>query len=326
AEFVRVLEKVGLAIVGQTAEICPADKKLYALRDVTATVESLPLITASIMAKKLAEGIDGLVLDVKTGRGAFMPRLRLARQLARLMLAVGRKLEKKVVALITAMDQPLGRTVGNALEVKEAIEALKNRWMPDLKEVTLALAEEMLLLAGQAQSRAQARRRIMRTLESGQALIQFQKMVEAQGGDPAVVENYELLPCSPYKMELRAEKDGFIRTIDAYRVGLLGMDIGLGRRLLTDSVSPGAGFVFWKKVGDKVKKGELLAEIFADDKGKAETVALQLGKCFVYSERPVPADRLIFERLTTKPKARKGKRGVRRPAIRALSPQSSVRE
>lgn len=315
-EFVRVLEKVGVAIVGQSAEICPADKKLYALRDVTATVESLPLITASIMAKKLAEGIDGLVLDVKTGRGAFLPRLRDALRLARLMLAVGGKLGKKVGALITAMDQPLGRTVGNALEVEEAIEALKKRWAPDLKEVTLRLAEEMLLLGGRAQTYPQAGRQIMRALDTGQALERFRKMIAAQGGDPAVVENYELLPRARYRMETRAEKDGYIRTIDAYRVGLLGLDIGLGRRLLTDRVSPGAGFVFYKKVGDRVKKGEVLAEVFADDKGKVEMVAVQLGKCFAYSERPVPAEKVILKYLTAKPEPRKKRRGVPRPAIR----------
>lgn len=311
-EFTQILKKIGVAIIGQTAEMCPADKKLYALRDVTATVESLPLITASIMAKKLAEGIDGLVLDVKTGQGAFMRRLRTARQLAQLMLAVGAKMEKKVVALITAMDQPLGNTVGNALEVREAIAALKNHWAPDLKELTFALAEEMLLLAGRAQTRPQARRQILRVLESGRALQKFQQMVEEQGGDPAVVEDERLLPVANYKRECLAEREGYIRVIDAYQVGMLGLDIGLGRRRLTDRVSPGAGFVFRKKVGDQVQKGEVLAEVFADTDISAERVAARLAKCFTYSERPVTTGRKILERLITPKESPKGRRGRHR--------------
>ncbi|NPV14448.1 thymidine phosphorylase [candidate division WOR-3 bacterium] len=311
-EFTQILKKIGVAIIGQTAEMCPADKEMYALRDVTATVESLPLITASIMAKKLAEGIDGLVLDVKTGQGAFMRRLRTARQLAQLMLAVGAKMEKKVVALITAMEQPLGNTVGNALEVREAIAALKNHWAPDLKELTFALAEEMLLLAGRAQTRPQARRQILRVLESGRALQKFQQMVEEQGGDPAVVEDERLLPVANYKRECLAEREGYIRVIDAYQVGMLGLDIGLGRRRLTDRVSPGAGFVFRKKVGDQVQKGEVLAEVFADTDISAERVAARLAKCFTYSERPVTTGRMILERLITPKESPKGRRGRHR--------------
>jgi len=310
-EFTRILERIGVAIIGQTAEMCPADKKMYALRDVTATVESLALITASIMAKKLAEGIDGLVLDVKTGRGAFMQRLRTARQLAKLMLSVGETMGKRVCALITAMDQPLGVAVGNALEVREAIGALKNQWPPDLKEVTVALAEEMLLLAGRAQKRQQARRQILRVLENGRALERFKQMVEAQGGNPAVVDDEKLLPVARYQRAVRAEGEGYVRAIDAYQVGVLGLDIGLGRRSITDRVAPGAGFMFYKKVGDPVKKGDVVAEVFAEQEDKAESVAAQLAKCFTYSERPVPGVRLILERLTAAAGSRRGRRGRR---------------
>lgn len=309
-EFTQILGKIGVAIIGQTEEMCPADQKMYALRDVTATVESLPLITASIMAKKLAEGIDGLVLDVKTGRGAFMPRLRAARQLARLMISVGVKMGKRVVALITAMDQPLGNTVGNALEVREAIAALKNRWPPDLKEVTLTLAEEMLLLAGRAQTRPQARRQILRVLENGRALQKFQQMVKEQGGNPAVVEDDTLLPVAKYKRDCLAEREGYIRSIDAYQVGMLGLDIGLGRRRLTDQISPGAGFVFHKKVGDQVKESEVLAEVFADADVSAERVAARLAQCFTYSERPVQVGRSILERLTAQSEFGKQRKGT----------------
>ncbi len=287
AEFYQVLEKVGVGIIGQTEEMCPADKKLYALRDVTGTVESIPLIAASIMSKKLAEGIDGLVLDVKTGNGAFMRQRRDARQLARLMLSIGNAFGKNVVALITDMSQPLGRAVGNALEVKEAIEALKGNWPPDLQEVTLALGEEMLLLAGKAANRPQARRLLLRALTTNRALKKFQEMIEAQGGDPRVVDDYSLLPSANYKKEVFANEKGYIRSIDTLKVGLLGLEIGLGRKTLDDKIDPGAGFIFRKKRNERVEKGEVLAEVFASKETLTEKVAAALAKCFTYSATPV---------------------------------------
>ncbi len=296
-EFYQVLKKVGVGIIGQTEELCPADQKLYALRDVTATVESIPLIAASIMSKKLAEGIDALVLDVKTGTGAFMPRLSQTRQLAKTMLSLGTAFKKKVVAVITNMSQPLGKTVGNALEVKEAIEALKGNWEPDLREITINLGEEMLLLGGRAQTRAQARRQLLRALTTGKALEKLREMVIAQGGNPRVIDDYSLLPFAPYKKETRSEQTGYIRSIDALKVGLLGLEIGLGRKTINGKIDPGAGFVFIKKVGDFVKKGELLVEVFASENTQAEKVSALLAKCFTYSERPPKIDRLIIERL-----------------------------
>ncbi|MGQ9708743.1 MAG: thymidine phosphorylase, partial [bacterium] len=262
-EFYDVLERVGVVMAGQTDELCPADKKLYALRNATGTVDSIPLIAASIMAKKLAEGIDGLVLDVKTGAGAFMSRLRAARQLARLMVDIGSAMGKKARALITSMSQPLGRAVGNSLEVKEAIAALNGNGPADLMEVTLALGEEMLLMAGVAKKRQQATRLLLRALATGRALKRFQALIKAQGGNPAVVDDPGLLPLARYQKEAFSEAAGYIRSIDTLKVGLLGLEIGLGRRKLDDGIDPGAGVVFRKKVCDRVNKGEVLAEVYA---------------------------------------------------------------
>ncbi|MEO0068894.1 MAG: thymidine phosphorylase [candidate division WOR-3 bacterium] len=307
-EFETVLARVGVAIIGQTDEVCPADKKLYALRDVTATVDSIPLIAASIMSKKLAEGIDGLVLDVKTGSGAFMPRKRQARQLANLMIEIGTAMNKRVVALITNMSQPLGKMVGNALEVQEAIAALKNEGPPDLMEVTLTLGEEMLLIASIAQNRQQARRLLLRALVTGKALKKLQEMIAAQGGNPDVVDRPELMPLAKYKKEVWADGSGFIRAIATRDVGLLGIEIGLGRKRVEDRVDPGAGFVFFKKVGDRVKKGELLAEVYAGDEKKAEMVGAKLGRCFFYSEKEPKPEEMIIERLAPD----SGKKGAKR--------------
>ncbi len=296
-EFKRVLERVGVAIIGQTDEMCPADRRIYALRDVTGTVESIPLIASSIMAKKLAEGIDGLVLDVKTGAGAFMRRIRDARRLALLMVAIGKRFGKQVVAFITEMWQPLGVTVGNALEVKEAIEALRGSWTDDLKEVTFTLAEEMLLLANRAKSRVQARRQLLRALSTGRALEKFRQMIAAQGGDDRVVDDYTLLPIARVTREVFAERSGYIRAIDALAVGMLGLELGLGRKVLSDRVEHGTGFVFHKKVGARVAKGEVIAEVYASREIQAERVAARLARCFNYGESPPSVDRVVLERI-----------------------------
>lgn len=311
-EFTAVLERVGAAMIGSTEEMCPADRKLYALRDVTGTVDSIPLIASSIMAKKLAAGIEGLVLDVKTGSGAFLPRLRAARQLARLMIDIGTAMGKRVRALITSMSQPLGWAVGNSLEVKEAIETLKGKGPNDLLEVTLALGQEMLILAGVARKRQQATRLLLRALTTGRALSKFQALIQAQGGNPAVIDEPGLLPSGRYRQETRAETSGYIRTLDAYQVGMLGLEIGLGRRRLDDLIDPGAGFVFRKKAGDRVEKGEILAEVYAASQAKAEATAEKLRHCFSYSDRPVQAEELIIERLLPDEDKVRRKAGARR--------------
>jgi pyrimidine-nucleoside phosphorylase len=301
-EFYAALRRNGVALIGQTAELCPADRKLYALRDVTATVDSIPLIAASIMAKKLAEGIDGLVLDVKTGSGAFMTTRRQARKLARLMIDIGNAFGRKVRALITSMQQPLGTTVGNALEVREAIDCLRGGGPADLLEITLALGTEMLVLGGIAARHQQARRLLLRARAEGRGLEKFRQIIETQGGNPAVIDKPELLPAARYVKEARATGSGYVRTIDAYRVGLLGLEIGLGRKKLEDPIDPAAGFVFLKKVGEQVRAGEPVAQIHASSESLAETVAKELSKCFTYSERRVEPDELILEKVEAKEK------------------------
>jgi pyrimidine-nucleoside phosphorylase len=276
AQFSKNVTSTGLCVMGQTKRMCPADRKMYALRDVTATVDSIPLIAASIMSKKLAEGIDGLVLDVKTGNGAFMSRTAQARQLARTMIAIGTQLGKKVVALVTDMSEPLGEAVGNSVEVVEAIEALKGRWQHDLAEVTLALGEEMLVMAGIAKDPAHARRLLMRGLSRGLGLEKFRQMVRAQGGDPKVVDDYRLLPQPAYRVGVCAASAGFVRSIDALRVGLLGVGLGIGRQNLDSKIDHSAGFLFRKKVGDKVAKADVIAEVLGSNEAKVKEAASRL--------------------------------------------------
>jgi pyrimidine-nucleoside phosphorylase len=280
AEFVRVLSRVGVSIMGQTKDLCPADRAMYALRDVTATVDSIPLIAASIMSKKLAEGIDGLVLDVKAGTGAFMTGPVQARALARAMLRIGARMGKKVVAVVTGMWEPLGFAVGNAVEVVESIEALKGNWPLDLEEVTLALGGEMLLLAGQARSPAQARRMLLRALTQGRALAVFRDLVAAQGGDPRVVDDYSRLPQPKFRIPVKAAGPGYVRSIDALRVGLLSVQLGAGRDKLGARVNHSVGFLFKRKVGDRVAEGDVLVEVLASTRKKGEEIAAGLGATF----------------------------------------------
>ncbi|HDQ99219.1 MAG TPA: thymidine phosphorylase [candidate division WOR-3 bacterium] len=294
AEFERILGNIGVSMMGQTDGLCPADRRMYALRDVTATVDSIPLIAASIMSKKLAEGIDGLVLDVKTGGGAFMSRLPQARSLARQMLRIGARMGKRVVAVITGMSEPLGHAVGNALEVAEAIEALKGRWPLDLEEVTLALGEEMLLLGRVARTQVQARRLLLRALADGRALEVFRKLVEAQGGDPKVIDDPSRLPRAGHVHEVFAPAGGYLRQIDALRIGLLGVELGAGRRKLGAKVDPAVGFVFRRKVGDKVEPGELLFEVHAATRRRAEEAGrAAFAACTIGRNAPRAGERVI---------------------------------
>lgn len=282
-EFLANLEKAGLCIIGQTQEMCPADRKMYALRDVTATVDSVPLIAASIMSKKLAEGIDGLVLDVKTGTGAFATTMSQARNLARAMMRIGSKMGKKVTALITAMWEPLGYAVGNALEVIEAIEALKGKCPMDLEEITIALGEEILLLAGRARSRAHASRMLFRALSQGQALEKFRELVRLQGGDVRIIDDYTLLPRAAAVAKVAARQGGYIRAIDALIVGTLAVELGAGRKKIGDKVDHAVGFVFRRKVGDRVESGDVVAEVHAASEEQARAIAERLYSCITIS-------------------------------------------
>ncbi len=257
------LARLGCAMIGQTPEIAPADRKLYALRDVTATVESIPLISASIMSKKLAEGLDGLVLDVKTGSGAFLPDRELALELARTMITLGETRGCRTVALLTAMDRPLGRACGNALEVEEALQGLAGEGPEDLMDVTYALGVEMLLLAGVERERAAARRALEATVSSGRALETLGKIIEAQGGDPTVIEDPGILPQAAAVEVFRAPAGGVVTAVDPRTIGAAIIELGGGRQTMSDTIDPGVGFVITVKPGDRVAARQPLASVFA---------------------------------------------------------------
>ena len=265
AEARAQIDRLGCAMLGQTPEIAPADKRLYALRDVTATVESIPLIAASIMSKKLAEGLNGLVLDVKTGSGAFLREIERAIELARTMIGLGEARGCPTVALLTAMDRPLGRACGNALEVEEAIEGLRGSGPADLMAVTYALGVEMLLLVGVATSADDARRRLEDAVRSGRALETFARVIEAQGGNPKVVEDPGVLPQAQAVEVYRADRGGVVEAVEPRRLGRAIVELGGGRTKVEDSVDPTVGFVVTVKPGDAVRAGEPIASVFARD-------------------------------------------------------------
>jgi pyrimidine-nucleoside phosphorylase len=260
-EFRRVLEKIRCGLIGQTPEIAPADKKLYALRDVTATVESPYLICASIMSKKMAEGIDALVLDVKTGAGAFMRRQSDAEYLAKLMVETGTRMGKKVVALITDMDQPLGRKVGNALEVEECIEIMNGKGPADLRELCDELSGWMFLLGGKAKSLADGRALAAEMIASGKARDTFREIVRLQGGDPRVVDDPSRLPRARHEARVHATADGFVAAIQCEQIGMASMMLGGGREKKEDAIDPGVGLIMEKRIGDAVKAGDTLCTV-----------------------------------------------------------------
>jgi pyrimidine-nucleoside phosphorylase/thymidine phosphorylase len=261
--FRAIVRDVGACLVGQTARLAPADKRLYALRDVTATVESIPLIAASIMSKKLAEGIDALVLDVKVGSGAFMKTEDDARRLATTLAGIGRGMGKRVTALLTRMDEPLGRAVGNALEVAETLELLHGRGPADLLEVTVELTAEMLLLGDVAADPEDARARVLGAIRDGSGLAKLEEIVRAQGGEPRVVREPGLLPSAPETYPVPAPAAGFVEAIDTEAVGLAAVALGAGRSRVEDRIDPGVGLVVEKKLGDRVERGEPLCLVHA---------------------------------------------------------------
>jgi pyrimidine-nucleoside phosphorylase len=289
--------KVGACLIGQTDRLAPADRKLYALRDVTATVESIPLIAASIMSKKLAEGIDGLVLDVKVGRGAFMKDLGAARELARTMVEIGRSMGKRVVAVLTDMDQPLGRTIGNALEVVEAVEVLQGAGPDDLVEVTLVLGEEMLALAGIGSGK-EAREKLKAAIADGRAFERFQQIVEAQGGDPKSLEGgCRGLPKAALQVPLPAPRSGFVSAIDAEGVGLASVALGAGRERLDQGVDPAVGIVLHRKVGEPIEAGVPWCTVHASDAARLARAQDRLNAALLVADAPPAARPLILERI-----------------------------
>ena len=285
--FFKNVNEIGIAIAGQTADLVPADKKLYALRDVTGTVPSIPLIVSSIMSKKLASGADVIVLDVKCGSGAFMKTEAEARTLAQGLTRIGRLAGRKCAAVITDMDQPLGWAVGNALEVKEAISVLKGEKGGDLLELCLTLGSCMLTEAGLAGSIEEARAKLEKTISDGTALEKLSQMVTAQQGDGRDVYDTSRLPLAPVQMEVTALEGGYVRRIEAEQVGLVSMHLGGGRATKDSEIDLSVGLVLHKKVGDSVEAGESLATIHASSQEKAAEAAELLRACYSFSPDPV---------------------------------------
>lgn len=292
-EFAGLAVRCGAAMGGQSERIVPADKVLYALRDTTATVSSIPLISSSIMSKKLAEGLDALVLDVKVGSGAFMENLDDARRLAETMVGIGTANGVKTRALLTNMDQPLGREVGNANEIAESIAVLRGEGPPDLRELVLALGAAMLDLARVKDGRG----RLERALESGEALAKFAEMIEAHDGDPSVVDHPEKLPGAVHSRKLRADRGGWITAIDARKIGLAAMHLGAGRRTADDSIDHGAGITLSAKTGDAVRKGDALAALHFNDPLTAGGAADLAGGAYRIAGRPPRPQPLILEEI-----------------------------
>ena len=296
-EFERVVRDVGVSMIGQSADLAPADRRIYALRDVTATVECIPLIVASILSKKLAEGIDGLVLDVKVGRGAFMKELKSARALARALVRVGSGAGKRVVAVLTDMDCPIGRSIGNALETREAIEILNDRGPADTRELTLTLGAEMLVLGKAERTLPAARARLARALADGSALERFLLMVRAHGGDVRAVEEPERLPRAKAQVCVLAGRAGFIADCDAFLLGSSGVALGAGRTRADQAVDPSAGLELFVQRGDRVTRGQPIAMIHARSKSLAESEVQRVSQAFRIGPRAPEAWRVVLERI-----------------------------
>lgn len=286
-KFIESVNSIHVAIAGQTANLAPADKKLYALRDVTATVNQMSLIASSIMSKKLASGADAIVLDVKTGNGAFMQKMEDSVALARAMTDIGNRAGKKTVAVITDIDEPLGNAVGNALEVKEAIEALRGNGPKDLMEVVTALAVQMLLLAGRAEDETIAKHLIDEVITSNQALKKFQEFVENQGGNKEQVIHPELLPKARYVIPVLSESEGYVNRILAQEIGIACMTLGGGRETKESKIDLSVGIILNKKKGDFVKHDEVLAYVHANDKEKAIMASAKIKRAYELAKEPV---------------------------------------
>lgn len=296
-EFIAQVQKIGLALVAQSGNLVPADKKLYALRDVTATVDSIPLIASSVMSKKIAAGAEAIVLDVKVGDGAFMRSLEEARSLAATMVAIGRLVGRQTTAVITGMDQPLGFAVGNALEVREAIETLAGKGPADLVELCLILGGHMLFLAGTAGTPEEGAERLEEVLKSGRALEKFKEMVREQGGDPKTVEEPDRLPVASCREEVFARGEGYLCALRAEKIGRAAMLLGAGREKKEDVIDHGAGVVLHKKVGDYVKPGEVLATLYASDPARIPPARRELEEAIALGIEKPPAARIVREVL-----------------------------
>lgn len=297
SEFKRNLSEIGVCIMGQTENVAPADKKIYALRDVTGTVESIPLIVSSILSKKLASGVDGIVFDVKCGNGAFMQTEKKAKELSKALIRICRRMKRKAVALITDMNQPLGEAVGNSLEVIESIEALKGKGPEDLLDVTLALGAEMLILSKKAKNRKEAKKKLKYAIESGVGLKKFEQIIKQQGGNHEVIHNYGLLPKAKYEIEVKSDRTGYVKSIQTKEIGLACCKLGAGREKTDDRIDPAVGFLIKKKVGDYVKRGEPMAYVFANSLKKGKIATEGIKNSYQFSKEKIMGLRKVFFRL-----------------------------
>lgn len=293
-QFLNNIKNIGLSIMGQTQNLAPADKKIYALRDATATVNSIPLIASSIMSKKLASGANVIVMDVKTGSGAFMSKMEDALKLGKKMINIGNGMKRNVVGIITNMNQPLGEMVGNANEIIESIEILKNKGPEDVRELTLTLGAFMVKEAGKADSFKDAYALLEKKLEDGSALEKFKEFVKTQNGNPSICDDYSLLPKSENSIEIKAEKTGYIKTMNTYKIGAAAVDLGAGRQKKEDDVDHSVGFRILKKQGDFVKENETIAVMDINNMSKSETISKMFLEAVEITEEKTEKEPLIY--------------------------------
>ncbi|RLC52910.1 MAG: thymidine phosphorylase [Candidatus Cloacimonadota bacterium] len=294
-DFIKFVNKVGFSIIGQSEELVPADRRIYALRDVSGTVESLPLITASIMSKKIAEGAQNLVIDLKVGSGAFIKNMEQAEKLAFLLMQTGEKLGQKVSVVFTDMNSPLGKYAGNALEIKESIEFLRGEKISDIYQITKTLAVEMLLLSEIAENSAEAGKMFDEVIANGNALEKFREFIRTQGGNPRVCDDVSLLPQSKHEIPIIAEKTGWVKTINSQEIGYALVEIDAGRKTLESKLNYAAGAFLPKKIGDYIEKGEMLAIVYCDDEEKGKIVGKRIKESYTISDEKIEKRDIILK-------------------------------
>ena len=294
-EFKKIIEEVGFCIISQSQDLVPADKRIYALRDVTATVESLPLITASIMSKKLAEGAQNLVVDLKIGSGAFIKNLETGEKLAELLIKTGNKFGQKVSVVFSNMNSPLGEMVGNGLEIKECIEYLQGRNLPDIDKLTRVLATEMLVLSENAKDLNEGNEKVDYAIKSGKALEYFRKSIELQGGNSAVCDDLTLLPKARLEIPIIAEKAGWIESIDSQSIGYAMVDIGAGRKTLDSKLNYGSGAALWKKIGDEIKVNEQIGIVYCDSEIDGNKAISRIVNSYKISDHKIEKEKIILK-------------------------------
>ncbi|MCI8805860.1 MAG: thymidine phosphorylase [Clostridiales bacterium] len=292
---VELVKKQNIVIMGQSEDLAPADKRFYAMRDVTGTVESIPLIASSIMSKKIAAGCDALVLDVKCGNGSFMKDFSSAEKLAETMVEIGENINKKVIAIITDMNEPLGKHIGNSLEVIEAIEILKGNISGRLKEVSLELGSLMLILGNICETKEEARTLLEENIKNQKGLKKFKELIVSQKGNPEIIDDYSLFPKCKFKKELTSEFSGYISDMDTYNIGKAACEAGAGRKTKTDKIDYGAGIILKFSLGDKIKKGDILAEIHSSSEERLKNAENILKSCIKISENPLKSKKTILK-------------------------------